>query len=99
MRLRYVILVKENSQNEYSVKVALIETNVIFQPFSACPTPVFGILPASLSEYHLLACFPLWSEVGVRYPGTRVTGCCGPPFGCWESNLGAVEEQPVALNF
>lgn len=66
--------------------------NGIFQPFSSPPSNVFGILPAWMSGYHLLPCFPLRSEVGVSYPGTRVTGCYGPPFGCWESNLGAMEE-------
>ena len=34
----------------------------------------------------LLACMSL---------GTGVTTGCDPPRGCWESNLGPLEEQPV----
>ena len=33
----------------------------------------------------------------VRSPGTRVTGGCKSPYGCWESNPGPFEEQLVLL--
>ena len=36
------------------------------------------------------------SVEGVWSPGTRVTDC-EPPYGCWESNLGPLQEQQVRL--
>ena len=32
-----------------------------------------------------------------RSPGTGVTDSCKPPCGCWESNLGTLEEQSMLL--
>ena len=37
------------------------------------------------------------SEDGVKYPGTGVTDGCEPLYGCWESNLGPLKEQPLLL--
>jgi hypothetical protein len=34
---------------------------------------------------------------GVRSPGTGVTNRCDLSCGCWELNLGHLEEQPVLL--
>jgi hypothetical protein len=34
---------------------------------------------------------------GARSPGTEVTDSCELPCGCWELNLGPLEEQPVLL--
>jgi hypothetical protein len=31
-------------------------------------------------------------EEGAKYPGMRVTDVCEQPCGCWESNLGPLEE-------
>ena len=40
----------------------------------------------------------LWiPEEGIRSPGTGVTDDYEPPCGCWESNLGPLEEHPVFL--
>ena len=39
-----------------------------------------------------------WSlEEDSGYPETEVTDGCKPPCGCWELNLGNLEEQPVFL--
>ena len=35
--------------------------------------------------------------VSVRFPGTRITDSCELLCGCWELNLGPLEEQPVLL--
>lgn len=32
---------------------------------------------------------------GVRSPGTELTGSCEQPHGCWELNVGLLEEQLV----
>lgn len=40
-------------------------------------------------------CMPgawLWPEEGVRFPETGVTDGCKQPCGCWELNLGPMEE-------
>lgn len=50
-----------------------------------------GVLPANMSVYHMCA-WRLWRpEEGT---GSGVTDCCYSPPGCWESNLGSLEEQP-----
>lgn len=36
-------------------------------------------------------------EESVGSLGTEVIGSCEPPFGCWDSNLGPVQKQPVLL--
>jgi hypothetical protein len=33
----------------------------------------------------------------VRYSGAEVTDGFEPPIGCWDSNLGPLQEQPVLL--
>ena len=33
----------------------------------------------------------------IRSLGTRITDGCELPYGCWELNLGPLEEQPVLL--
>jgi hypothetical protein len=35
--------------------------------------------------------------VSVRFPGTRITDSCELLRGCWELNLGPLEEQSVLL--
>ena len=35
-------------------------------------------------------------EEGITSPGTGVTDGCELPYGCWESDPGHLEEQPVA---
>ena len=43
-----------------------------------------GVLPAGVSK-------------GDRFPETGDTNSCELPCGCWESNPGPLEEQPVFL--
>jgi hypothetical protein len=42
---------------------------------------------------------PLEARGNIESPGTRFTDHCEPPHGCWESNLGPLEEQPSAFNY
>ena len=37
------------------------------------------------------------NELGRVLPAGRAWGSCGLPCGCWELNLGFLEEQPVLL--
>ena len=34
-------------------------------------------------------------RVGVRSPGTGIIDSCELPFGCWDLDLGPLEEQPI----
>ena len=45
----------------------------------------------------LVFCLHICLCEGVGSPGSRVTGSCELPCGCWEWNLGLVEERPVLL--
>ena len=47
-------------------------------------------LKTYLSSFYVYWCF-------VRSPGARVTDSYELPCGCWELNLGPLEEQPVLL--
>ena len=38
------------------------------------------------------------AEEGVEFPGAGVTDSCELPCGCWESNLGPLQEQQVLAN-
>ena len=40
---------------------------------------------------------PIYVCEGARSPGTGAMDSCERPCGCWESNLGPLEEQPVLL--
>ena len=40
---------------------------------------------------------PRRPEKDIKYPGTGVTDNCEPPCGCWELNLGPLQEQQVLL--
>ena len=42
-------------------------------------------------------CLYVYFREGVESSGTRVIDSCGLPCGCWELNLGPLEEQPVLL--
>lgn len=53
-----------------------------------------GALIACMSVHRIHVWFLWRSEEGVRSPETGVTGGCEPPSGCWESNLGSLEEHP-----
>jgi hypothetical protein len=52
------------------------------------------ILPAFIS---VCVWYPWSPEEGHRVSGTRVTVGCELPCGCWDSNPGPLEEQPVLL--
>lgn len=45
--------------------------------------------------YNVHVWFPPRPEEGSRCPGTRGTDCFRPSCGCWESNLGPLEEQTM----
>jgi hypothetical protein len=45
----------------------------------------------------LVFCLHVCLCKGVRSSGTGVTDRCELPCGCWELNLGPLEEQPVLL--
>ena len=56
------------------------------------------ILPACMYMCHVHV-VPMEARDGgsVRSPGTGVIDGCEPPCGCWESNLGPLEEQQMLL--
>jgi hypothetical protein len=56
-----------------------------------------SVLPACVPLYHLYAWSVQRTEEDIGSPGTGVTGGCEPLFGCWESNLGPVQEKQVFL--
>lgn len=41
--------------------------------------------------------WPWRREESISSPGTRVTNGCDLPCGCWDSNPGSLEKQPVLL--
>jgi hypothetical protein len=54
-------------------------------------------MPACISVHHLHA-VPLKQEEGIRVPGTVDTEGCEPPCGCWELNLGLLQEISQGRN-
>ena len=56
-----------------------------------------SILPVCRSVCQMHAWYPRRPEEGVREPGTGLTGGCDLPCGCWELNMGPLEEQSVFL--
>lgn len=55
------------------------------------------VLLTCLYLYHLSAWYPWKLGEGVGPSGTGVTDGYEPPCGCWELNLGPLEEQPVLV--
>lgn len=55
------------------------------------------VLLTCLYLYHLSAWYPWKLGEGVGPSGTGVTDGYEPPCGCWELNLGPLEEQPGLL--
>jgi hypothetical protein len=45
----------------------------------------------------LVFCLHVCLFEGVIFPGTGVIDSCEQPCGCWDLNLGPLEEQPVLL--
>jgi hypothetical protein len=56
-----------------------------------------GLLPARLSVSHISAWYLQRSEENTEFPETGVTNGFELPCGCWESNLGPLEEQPMLV--
>lgn len=54
------------------------------------------VLSAGMYVHHIYA-VPTEGGQGVRYSVTGVTGCSEPSCGCWDLNLGPLQEQSVIL--
>ena len=54
-----------------------------------------NVLPAYMSVHSMCAWGRQEPEKGVGSLGSRVTAGCELSCGCWESNLGPLEKQPV----
>lgn len=57
-----------------------------------------SVLPGCILVHNMHAWCPQRSEEVIRFPGKGVKDGCTPPCGCWESNMGPQEEQPVFLS-
>jgi hypothetical protein len=55
------------------------------------------VLPACMSMYHVHARYPQRQEESIESLGVETRDSCESPCGCWELNLGLLEEQPVLL--
>jgi hypothetical protein len=53
---------------------------------------VYDFLPACISVHCMCAWFLRRAEESSRFPGTGITDNHEPTCGCWELNLGPVEE-------
>lgn len=51
-----------------------------------------------MSVYHVYTWYPWRPEENDTTLGTGVTVDFEPPLGCWELNLGPLQEQPMLLN-
>jgi hypothetical protein len=56
-----------------------------------------AILPGYMSVYHMCFCCLQKLEKGTSSSGTGVTDSYELPCGCWELNLGLLEEQMVLV--
>ena len=56
-----------------------------------------SVLLECMLEHHILGVPMKDRGGGIRAPGTAVSGFCELPCGCWEPNLGLLQEQPVLL--
>ena len=56
-----------------------------------------GTLPAWISVYRVYDQYTESPEEGFGFPGTEFTNGFKLPCGCWESNQGLLQEQPVLL--
>jgi hypothetical protein len=57
-----------------------------------------GVLPSRKPVYHMNTWCLLRPEENVGASETEVIDDCELPCGCWELNLGLLEEQPVLLS-
>jgi hypothetical protein len=58
---------------------------------------VYKCLPAYVYVYHVCASCQWRTEMGVRFPGTRITDRCEAPCRWWDPNPDPLKEQPVHL--
>jgi hypothetical protein len=56
-----------------------------------------GILPESMSVYHMHGWLLQRPKESIRSPKAGVSEVCELPHGCWKQNPGHLEEQPVFL--
>lgn len=49
-------------------------------------------LPACLSRYHVSVWHTRRPEKAIKSAGTEITGSYWLPYGCWDLNLGSLEE-------
>lgn len=49
------------------------------------------------SSVTCISWYPWHSEEDIRFPGTKVKGCCEPPCEFWEWNQGPLQEKKQAL--
>lgn len=54
-----------------------------------------GALPACMLVFHMCAWFSQRSEESTGCPRERVKDGSEPTCGCWDLNLGPLEEQPI----
>ena len=77
------------------------DVNVFFYWMSVSKIILFGIYgcfaPTCMLAYHVCAWCPWRLGKGIGSSTTGVTDSCEPSCGCWESNLGPLEKQPVLL--
>jgi hypothetical protein len=55
-----------------------------------------GVLPVCMSVHYLYA-VTVEASTGIRSPGAEVTDSCELPRGCWEPNLGSLQDQQLFL--
>lgn len=55
------------------------------------------VLSLFMCVYHMCPQYTLTPEEGIGSLGTRLTGGCEPPYGCWELNPGLLQEQQALL--
>lgn len=76
-------------------------TNIFFQFLKIVIVLNFvclSVLLACMCTYHVQVCLLWGPEEGTESLGTRVTGSCEPPGGCWEPKLGPSVRAANALN-
>jgi hypothetical protein len=59
---------------------------------------VYEVLPTFMSVFHIFAWYPQRPKEGVTSPRTGVKKGCELPCGCWEVNLGPLEEKPPSFS-
>ena len=55
------------------------------------------VLPGCMSVHRVHGWYPVRPEEGIISTGTELLILVEPPGGCWESNLGSLEKEPLPL--